>query len=651
MRVFGTRGDEPGEFRDIEAMHIDLKGNLYICESNHNRVQVFSGIKPNDLNDQIACLGLEEVTIDSPLPKAVLSSNILEPCGIAEGKNGEIVVTSPVDNRVSVFDCDHKFIMQFGSLGHLDGCFNKPSDIAVTSDNYILVSSRDKLQWFTMLGQLVYATGSEGKKELEFNHPDCIALGRDEKIYVLEKQNKRVQILNGDATYYSSFEFEKGVFPEALAINSEGNIFLADTRNGSILIYSSKGKCLSTFCVRDHKKPNLPTAIAIDIQDNVFIGSAIGIVTVFDKEGLFMLAFRGSHTSGHFNVIKGLHVSKRGHIYVCDCSNNQINVFRHTEKADPNFVDHSNPISLPVLPHKPVYTVGPIGPISISSLPVKILHGIPEPSAVAIDSHGNIYVASYRERKILIYNSVNTEACSQISEVKNPMDPGKEDIADPSGLAFVGDGCLLVSFWNHLVKMDLDGMALADVKSDMGYGIRNEEGVCIPGGVAVGKDGKIFLVDRRNHRIQIFHSNFTYFGSLFNPDDENRSCEDLESVALNSAGDLYVTDSRNCNVQVYNRNGAFMFAFGTECSKSYYKRGGLSSPHAIATEKEDFVFVGDRDGVVSIFAKNGEFVRSFGGSGDQPGKFGDIRGMQFDSHGHLYVCEWETNRVQVFQKE
>lgn len=94
-----------------------------------------------------------------------------------------------------------------------------------------------------------------------------------------------------------------------------------------------------------------------------------------------------------------------------------------------------------------------------------------------------------------------------------------------------------------------------------------------------------------------------------------------------------------------------MFAFGTECSKSYYKRGGLSSPHAIAIDKEDFVFVGDRDGVVSIFAKNGEFVRSFGGSGDQPGKFGDIRGMQFDSHGHLYVCEWETNRVQVFQKE
>ena len=42
----------------------------------------------------------------------------------------------------------------------------------------------------------------------------------------------------------------------------------------------------------------------------------------------------------------------------------------------------------------------------------------------------------------------------------------------------------------------------------------------------------------------------------------------------------------------------------------------------------------------------GSFVRSFGGSED---KFGDIQAMHFDAEGQFYVCEWNTNRVQVFK--
>ena len=31
--------------KDVKAMHIDSRGNLYACESRNNRVSVFSGIK------------------------------------------------------------------------------------------------------------------------------------------------------------------------------------------------------------------------------------------------------------------------------------------------------------------------------------------------------------------------------------------------------------------------------------------------------------------------------------------------------------------------------------------------------------------------------------------------------------------------------
>ena len=176
----------------------------------------------------------------------------------------------------------------------------------------------------------------------------------------------------------------------------------------------------------------------------------------------------------------------------------------------------------------------------------------------------------------------------------------------------------------------------------------------IRGGIAVASDNQFHLVDQGNHRILTFReSDCTYITSIFNPDSRKRSGEYFVNIAVNSAGDLYVVDSRSGNVQVYNSSGKFMFVFGTrQMNKSEYKRGGLYSPHVIAINLEDFLFVGDENGVVSIFNRNGSFVRSFGGSGDKPGQFGNIQGMYFDHlRGQLYICEWNNDRVQVFQNQ
>ena len=45
MKAFGTCGNN---FRDVKAMHIDNRGNLYVCESRNNRVCVFSVIKSQE---------------------------------------------------------------------------------------------------------------------------------------------------------------------------------------------------------------------------------------------------------------------------------------------------------------------------------------------------------------------------------------------------------------------------------------------------------------------------------------------------------------------------------------------------------------------------------------------------------------------------
>ena len=646
VRAFGACGREPEDFRDIKAMHIDHKGNLYVCESKDNRVRIFAGIKSRDQveKDRAAILS-QEANSDVALPVTVLSNNIREPHGVTEGRNGEIVVVSQANHKVLVFDRDCKLTTQFGAKGDLDGSFNNLTSVAITSENFILVSSHDKLQWFTMEGQLVYVTGNSGKGELEFDHPDSIAIGRDGKIYVLEKRNKRVQILKGDATFHSSFSLKVDHPPEALAVNSEGKIFFADVRDNCVQVFSPEGKYLSMFYNMGPKELTVPAAVAIDDKDNIYVGTISGIVVVFDKAGCFICTFRVSSDIGQFSIIRGLHVGQSGYVYVSECLNNQVQVFRlsstpYSENSSPSLP----PVTTVSLPHRPVFTVGPI-----SSLPVKVLSGVRQPCGIVTGQNGDVFVASHQDNAILIYSSADSQPRWQIAEIKNARDHRNKRINCPYGLAFTQDGYLLVSVQHQMLKMSLDGTVWTFVGNEKNIRGSGERDLSDPRGIAVRKDGLIYLVDQGNHRIQTFQSNFAYLATFSNPNVTERTSECLESVAFNSAGDLFVTDSHNCRVQVYNHNGKFAFAFGKKDDPRRYKRGGLSRPHAIAIDHEDFVYVGGDDGIVSIFNRRGDFVRTFGGPGDKPGQFRDIRGMHIDKYGQLYVCEWITNRIQVFR--
>ena len=647
VRAFGVRGDKPGEFRDITAMHIDHNGYLYVCESKNNRIQIFSGIKSRSEGerDRVAYLDKEDAKLVSTPPVSTLPDAIQGPHGVAEGMNGEIVVVSSSDNKVFVYDHNCKLVAQFGDSGILDGFFQNPTGVAITSDNYILVSSQDKLQWFTMEGQLVYAVGSSGKGELEFNHPDDISIDREGKIYILEKQNKRVQVLNGNGTYCSSFTFDKNDYPpEALAVSGEGKIFLADAKNHCIRVLSSEGLHLSDLST---KELALPTAVALDNRDNsVYAGNISGLVAIFDREGSVTGVFRGSgDVSGQFNVIRGLHIGQSGCIYVSDFTSNKVQVFGQHNHLPLNIdVISSQPSSTKILPYRPVFTIGPK-----SSTPAKILTGIKHPCAVTTDSVGTIFVASDWDQKIIVYGQHASQPRMEIKEIENPRDPRNKKLCSPSGLAFTTDGFLLVSFKHQLVKMSQEGRVEKWFGNEKNRSGKNENELDDPGGIAVGTDQQIYVVDRGNHRIQILQSDFEYKNSYFNPDEKERRYEYVENAALNSAEELFVTDRRNDNIQVFNRKGRFLFTFGKKAKSREYIRGALSSPNGIAIDHEDFVYVGGRDGVVSIFDRKGKFVRSFGGTGDQPGQFRDITGMHVDHQGQLYVCDWQNNRVQVFE--
>ena len=66
-----------------------------------------------------------------------------------------------------------------------------------------------------------------------------------------------------------------------------------------------------------------------------------------------------------------------------------------------------------------------------------------------------------------------------------------------------------------------------------------------PCGIALGKDNKLFVCDKNNHRIQVFGINLKFvscFGKKGSGDGEFRYPDDL---TFDPAGDVYVTDHYN----------------------------------------------------------------------------------------------------------
>ena len=81
--------------------------------------------------------------------------------------------------------------------------------VAIDGDGNIIVADYDnhRIQKFSFTGKfIIKVIGTCGNGPQQFNAPSGIAVHpHTHKIYVADKSNNRIQILNSDLTLYSSF--------------------------------------------------------------------------------------------------------------------------------------------------------------------------------------------------------------------------------------------------------------------------------------------------------------------------------------------------------------------------------------------------------------------------------------------------------------
>jgi len=87
-----------------------------------------------------------------------------KPSGLAVDADGNLYVCDTLNNRIEVFDADGKFISTYGKNGDGPGYFARPKGVAVDSDGHIWVADgmQDRVQVFNQQWQLLIVFGGHG---------------------------------------------------------------------------------------------------------------------------------------------------------------------------------------------------------------------------------------------------------------------------------------------------------------------------------------------------------------------------------------------------------------------------------------------------------------------------------------------------------
>ena len=281
------------EIRGRHTLYVKVNG-AQIADSPF---QVFAKIHPTQLGKPVRVV-----------------EGVSYPRGIAINSKQQLVVAEWGGKKVTVFDREGKKVRTITSekFLHLLG-------VAVDEDDNIYVADygNSSILKFSKEGKLMKVVGREGTRPGEFTELDLIKVIND-KLYVCDRGNYRVQILNTELEYVDSFGCygdEDGQFnrPIDIAQDRAGNLYVSESFNNRVQVFDCKGQFLSTFSKKGaaSKQINLPCGIFISSDQFVYVcENKNKCVSVFKTSGEFVTSF------GQFSNLIAIAIDDDGFVYV-----------------------------------------------------------------------------------------------------------------------------------------------------------------------------------------------------------------------------------------------------------------------------------------------------------------------------------------------
>ena len=491
--------------------------------------------------------------------------------------------------------------------GNVDGTgtaarFYEPSGVAVDAAGnvYVADTGNHTIRKITSEGVVSTLAGSAGPSgsadgtgtAARFDGPVGVAVDTAGNVYVADTHNCTIRKITpdgvvstmaGSAGQHGSADGTGGsarfYYPESVAVDTAGTVYVADTQNHTIRKITSEG-VVSTLAGSAGEwgsadgtgavaRFGRPTGAAVDTAGNVYVAdnsystirkiTSEGVVTTLAGSAGQHGSADGAGAAARFRYPAGMAVDAAGNVYVADTHNDTI---------------------------RKIMSGGVVTTLAGSAGEVGIADGAGAvarfyvPIGVAVDTAGNVYVAdSYNHtiRKITPVGMVSTLAGSAGQVGSTDGTGAAARFRHPVGVAVDAGGNVYVAdTWNYTIrKITSDGVVSTLAGSAGQSGSADGTGATArfgrPHGVAVDAAGNLYVADTYSHTIRRITTDGAVStlagsaGEIGSADGTGAAARFYYpyGVAVDAVGNVYVADTGNHTIRKVTADGVVTTIIGS----------------------------------------------------------------------------------------
>jgi DNA-binding beta-propeller fold protein YncE len=235
---------------------------------------------------------------------------------------------------------------------------------------------------------------------------------------------------------------------------------------------------------------------------------------------------------------------------------------------------------------------------------------------------------------------------------------GPGQFNEPYGIAVDKEGFVYVTDVRNsrVQKFTGDGEFVTE------WGGKGKERFEKPVGIAVDGGGSVFISDYDADNVKKFDKKGRFVSRWGKNGVNDGEFDSPSDIAADSEGRVYVVDLYNHRVQKFDRHGRFVKAWGKEGKVdelhsilspffSKEKPGEFYYPAKIASGGGKIYVSDSYNNRVQVFSEDGEYITQWGGTGFWRGRFRVASGIAVGPRGRVYVADFYNDRVQIFDSD